>query len=675
MKALNSVIQTAKWLANCPRRCGACLFDLGSSAKPLGFDVDPPVERVFWESDTHTTTMTQLRKSARRGCTTCAALLGFLQQTEIQGSVTAIEWYPSRGLDQPRPRVVCHIEGGTTVALELCAAPEIFRGATGIMVGVHPSICPGLKTQGGTGEPPARVQAAHWLADCRTEHSKCRRDLSSVSFVPTRLLSIGGNDLAKVVICERFPAPVMYGALSHRWSAETEAVKLTRASLGGRKTDGILMSALPPLMQDSITVLRELGIEYVWIDSLCIVQDSLEDWRVEAAMMAQVYSNAELTVAATWCHGSGQSLFSRRNDSDNEFAVAHLPSVSDRPPLFIRRAPPHFQWTTGSDAASDSEPFCLWPLLSRGWVYQEQWLSRRILHFTRHELVWVCNETTACECAQNQFGTAHSTVGEVSGQPSRWQDIVHEYSSRAFTQVTDRLPALAGIATMYSSTCDTPPGRYLCGLWTQDFPGALFWRAAAGAQLLPRSNTKIPSWSWASSTGPVEFVFTDDEVEKTQVLAVHVSCRGKDVMGDVTEAALQISGPVVLAKVFYGSHWRELATSRVGHSERSQGLEIGGQYATFAMDHTFENAEEHFARDSMPVMCLLLSSNHLGYNDPEHPETNREGQFACGLVLRPVSEQGAVYERIGYFLGWDLDDGFHLEELTSLSNKIQITLV
>ncbi|KAK0710600.1 heterokaryon incompatibility protein-domain-containing protein, partial [Lasiosphaeris hirsuta] len=350
--------------------------------------------------------------------------------------------------------------------------------------------------------------AARWLAGCRAGHSKCRRGLSAGGgFVPTRLLAIGGGKgVGSMILCEGLGVPVVYAALSHRWSAETEAVRLTRAGLVTRMTEGILVSALPLLMRDAITALRDLGIGYVWIDSLCIVQDSVEDWRAEAAMMAQVYSNAELTIAATWCSGGRQSLFSARDS--HEFAPARL-----------------------------------WPLLGRGWVYQEQWLSRRILHFTQHELVWVCNETTACECGRNQFGVAPSTF-EVSCRPSRWEDMVHEYSSRAFTQMTDRLPALAGIATVYSSECDTPPGRYLCGLWSEDLPGALFWRAARDAPLLPRSKTKMPSWSWASSAGPVEFEYTDGEVQKTKVLAVHVSYRGKEVMGDVTEAVLHISGPV-----------------------------------------------------------------------------------------------------------------------------------
>ncbi|KAK3341823.1 hypothetical protein B0T25DRAFT_523061 [Lasiosphaeria hispida] len=91
------------------------------------------------------------------------------------------------------------------------------------------------------------------------------------------------------------------------------------------------------------------------------------------------------------------------------------------------------------------------------------------------------------------------------------------------------------------------------------------------------------------------------------------------------------------------------------------------------MDHLPETVEEKFTVGGMPVLCLPLSSNNIGYNDPEHPETNKEGQFACGLVLRPVPEQGCVYERIGHFHGWDLDDGFNLERLVySLSKTIEI---
>lgn len=101
----------------------------------------------------------------------------------------------------------------------------------------------------------------------------------------------------------------IYAALSHRWSGETQQVRLEHRNMAQRRKDGISLREFPHMMQDAISVLRQLGILYVWIDCMCIIQDDKDDWETEAATMASVYANAELTLAATWCAGSGQSLF------------------------------------------------------------------------------------------------------------------------------------------------------------------------------------------------------------------------------------------------------------------------------------------------------------------------------------------------------------------------------
>jgi hypothetical protein len=212
---------------------------------------------------------------------------------------------------------------------------------------------------------------------------------------------------------------------------ETEAVILKTTTIEERKKGGIPLACLPQMMQGVVSVLRGFGIPYLWIDSLCILQDSAADWADQATMMAQVYSNAEVTIAATWCHGSGRSLFSGRHGSN--FLDVDLPGTGCEFPMFVRRRIPHFQDKNGTptlqlgdgvtDSASSgvsqsgdddegqstpSSPTLL-PLLGRGWVFQEQRLSPRMLHFTKHEIVWTCGETTACECSIYKFdkGSRH----------------------------------------------------------------------------------------------------------------------------------------------------------------------------------------------------------------------------------------------------------------------------
>lgn len=72
----------------------------------------------------------------------------------------------------------------------------------------------------------------------------------------------------------------------------------TKASWA-KLTVNIFLSDLPPLFQDAIIITRQLGLRYLWIDSLCIIQDSLRDWETEAAKMASIYQNSYVTISAT----------------------------------------------------------------------------------------------------------------------------------------------------------------------------------------------------------------------------------------------------------------------------------------------------------------------------------------------------------------------------------------
>jgi len=504
-----------------------------------------------------------------------------------------------------------------------------------------------------------------------------------------------------------------------------------QSNLEQRRKEGILLDELPVLMRDAIVTLRDyLGIEYVWIDSLCIIQDSREDWFKEAAQMANVYSNAQVTIAATSSTGSADSLFTGSRGGDchrhySEFQVLDLEPVNtvtkgfgemkQPPPLFLRKRTPHFlSQLSANDPEDDREDpkNGLWPLLSRGWVYQEQWLSRRTLHFGKHEIVWVCNETSACECAWYQFDKAPSgkdTIGK------RWDDIVHEYSNRAFTQVADRLPALAGIATVYSSTGDMKEdtrGRYLCGLWEKDLPGALFWRVSdlSGTPLMPRSRAlaagdgednmmkHIPTWSWVSVVSTVEMVDSSGKPGSDfKIVDFHVSYNGNELMGDVKgEAWLRVSGLVVHARVYHGSHWRQRALAKAKvveqlgdsaeeeedkrermNTARNYGLEMGGRLASFLPDYAIDahGFKRDFVADGSPVLCLVL-----GVDSVRCPPNDDDGdiqvrEFARGLVLRQVqdkedNDERSVnaqtlprYERIGSFQGWDADNGGVMEFL------------
>lgn len=138
--------------------------------------------------------------------------------------------------------------------------------------------------------------------------------------------------------------------------------------------------------------------------------------------------------------------------------------------VFVREGVEHFRWLNRVGLV-DGEDGRHWPLLRRGWVYQEQWLSRRMLHFTKREVVWVCKQGMACECGwyrledkrgaeavedgggEQEGDNADEDAEEEKTRPSEWKEIVEEYSERDFTRISDRLPALGGIATVHACCC------------------------------------------------------------------------------------------------------------------------------------------------------------------------------------------------------------------------------
>ncbi|KAF2183526.1 HET-domain-containing protein, partial [Zopfia rhizophila CBS 207.26] len=310
-------------------------------------------------------------------------------------------------------------------------------------------------------------KAKQWLHDCTgakgLEHTSCPPFVSSP--LPTRTISIGKADQdLRLHISE--PGEVApYFSLSHCWGGKS-CLTLSRDTLNDYVNDGIPFEKLPQTFRDAVSVTRALGVSYLWIDSLCIIQDSKEDWEAEAALMARVYENAQITIAA---HAA--------NDSTTGF----LNAPARRPPR-----------TTS--------------LSSRGWVYQESLLAPRTLNFAATEMAWECHSITACECGAPQVELDHEKEVETGrrypGTIKRnfakliWTDVVHEYTLRDLTVATDRLPALSGVVELFSR--HRPEDQYLYGLWKTELPQHLCWLAAEPNQEARFPKSYAPTWSWAS---------------------------------------------------------------------------------------------------------------------------------------------------------------------------------
>jgi len=209
------------------------------------------------------------------------------------------------------------------------------------------------------------------------------------SFTPTRLVRVG-QEACRLVdhsdMDEEEDVPIRYAALSHCWGGDV-LLCLTTETCEPMKVD-IDTTMLSKNFQDAISVTRALRIRYLWIDSLCIIQDDPEDWNRESILMVDVYANAELTISATASTTSSGGCFRERFDVSSPCRLVSSPGselrlVSDRDPETIADV-----FRARVENA---------PLIGRAWAFQERLLSRRILHFCSDMVLFECNTLQASE--------------------------------------------------------------------------------------------------------------------------------------------------------------------------------------------------------------------------------------------------------------------------------------
>ncbi|KAE8364764.1 heterokaryon incompatibility protein-domain-containing protein [Aspergillus caelatus] len=342
---------------------------------------------------------------------------------------------------------------------------------------------------------------SQWLGTCTKQHPKCR--LADKTPLPSRVLEIDESPDHSLKLRLYRPAPNEMGryiCLSYCWGAEGSPVQLTKTTLSPFQHN-INGETLPLTFQHAIHVTRKLGVKYLWIDSLCIVQDDSNDWSEQCPLMAEIYHNAYITLAASGASNPRAGLYFT---SDDEWDRGReILSTNGRHSFraFARTA------VADMNSTWDREP-----LFKRAWAYQERMLSRRILYFTRREILWECNEQAACQCLHLQekmsLKVTFANSTDVRDFTFRWTEIVAEYSRRELSHTTDKLPALAGIAkTMHSLRAND---AYIAGLWRNTLCLDLLWH---GIQKSKQATWQAPSWSWASTNCEVTFWIYEQNVQ------------------------------------------------------------------------------------------------------------------------------------------------------------------
>lgn len=488
--------------------------------------------------------------------------------------------------------------------------------------------------------------AQDWLVRCLKNHVRCNARHQLKPYCPTRLVEIlpfGSDKDIRIIQTNRTVPDGPYLTLSHRWGT-AEFLRLEQRRLA-KFEKGLDIAELPRTFRDAIVVTRRLGCKFLWIDSLCIIQDSPDDWSHEAGLMGEVYANSLCNIAATGSTTSDDGCFMERNASEVGGLV-----VSPK-------------WTGLNTTTFRIVDFGLWeklitsaPLNKRAWVVQERLLSPRVLHFGRTQLAWECRELDACETYADGLPAAQENSQSIikgldpdidgkklqsmgDSQSSRnlhayhlWNKIVTLYTTGDLTVASNKLVALSGLAKKMQIMLQD---EYLAGLWKVTLASDLLWMVMSGKQAngLPSTRTaqyRAPSWTWATLDGHVtpgrpniDRILISIEEAVTDPLV-----RGNP-FGEVTSGWIRLRGALLQGQI----------TPLDPSALRSDRLSVH-----FTAKNV--NGEQWVVPDvqdevsEQPVFLLFVcTTNHY-----DHTEVQ-------GLALHCIDPAKDTYRRIGLFEG------------------------
>ncbi|ROT42541.1 HET-domain-containing protein [Sodiomyces alkalinus F11] len=541
-------------------------------------------------------------------------------------------------------------------------------------------------------EPPSSPQdprmwslAKQWLEKCRSGHAKCSESRNP-TFYPTRLVEIIDHSTLRVLDCNNRRPSGPYVAFSHCWG-RAETLKLLEENKARLETS-IDIDELPRSYKEGIEVAMRFGFRYIWIDSLCIIQDSLDDWRAEAATMKDVYNSASLTIAASAASENSEASFRRRDPA----GIQHIrvnPTWNGIPKV---------QYVLASmDLYQDEIAHS--PLRRRSWVIQEYYLSSRTLSLTRSQIWWECRETMYSESWPNGVperlrhtvrddqtreelhreglqGVGGSGYG-ASYYHRLWYNLVEKYMSCRLTVFSDKMIAMAGLASYFQPNLGDD--EYVAGHWRSQLPQSLCWDTfpyLSRPKVYRPSQYRAPSWSWASVEGDVTFQHNTHDADGSntvhvcEVLEFKSVKAGPSPTGDLRGGYLQLRGrlfPVKIREQFL------TVPDEGGDYGYIKGSAEDENRVTDGDDDTTGASLDEFTSDNWPVVSSLDTSAVDVLDNAVLDTTRRvarlahewDGRLFClpliewvylekprlrGIILGHTrGEPPSRYQRVGFF--------------------------
>jgi Heterokaryon incompatibility protein (HET) len=510
--------------------------------------------------------------------------------------------------------------------------------------------------------------ARNWVNQCTSSHSDCHRNRCQLScpgglcpiradvahqlppYLPTRVVDVGyhgSSDPPRLFVPEKGHR-ADYLTLSYCWGKNGHNARTTR-SLVQDMLLCIPWQTLPRSIRDAIIFTRTLGVRYLWVDSLCIIQAddpgaTCPDWDLEVSRLGDYYRHSMCTLAVAGSRCSSEGFFYDRPAESypiREFAISY-PNMEQ-----AMISLPEPRWDVSVDEC---------PLIRRGWVTQEIALSTRILYFTRDSVFWECRQHRAAEFQplprNDKVRDETEAVLDALLIPKKsslnWLCQVQAFSGTEFTYPSDKLAAISAMAKEFQRTNAAvfPVGlSYVAGLWLEQLPCGMDWVATGSSSRRPSCRSAAPSWSWASVDSSVIFLafHGSGKYAIQRPVTYHVEVRDARVqLAGMDSTGRVISGTMIVAG------WALRVPIRTYFNQSSD-----SPYRWYGNEEIPRHlgSENHIAWDvepnsivlEQPVLCLLLCSND-------------ETLSTAAMLLQPVSDpalEDFAYTRVGMICAHD----------------------
>ncbi|KAI1391540.1 HET-domain-containing protein [Hypoxylon trugodes] len=519
-----------------------------------------------------TSTIDEVRNAAQLGCNWCDYINSFIKTSENGESKITVTLCPtSIESCTPEGRNTFYISiSRRSPAGELESASSLFLHAFTTAENEAGRYVTARPIQTDVGSAAAHRQIKTWLREC--EEHECCSSPHTASMLPTRVIEVSPPGQKDPRLVESEGIQGVYATLSYCWGT----VPFPNLTISNRTQfkEGLDMSTLPLTIRNAIATTREMSIPYIWIDALCIMQDSEEDKMREISRMKGIFASSTVTIVAA----SSKSVFDGfLYDRDNSETVYRIPARVDKGvfgAMFVNEL----------DAATYDERSE--PIAKRAWTMQEQVLAQRTVIFATHTMLW------NCKASARNFGdslyfpydldsgfndddekyslnlnslliTEHEARSNKNKALSCWLRLVTAFSLRKASHENDKLNSLAGIASHPSFSSLGP--NYFAGIWEYKLAIQLMWYTSDWHRTLGEDEKftfyrpttyRAPSWSWASLEGGVihfDFSFDDEDEPEPEIVCEVVECSTTakfpdlNPLGEVLYAQLTLRGSLRMA--------------------------------------------------------------------------------------------------------------------------------